>query len=265
MGDGARLQQVLSNLVGNAIKFTEPGGRITVSLERGGRSVRVDVETPDRASRPSSPHLFERFRQADGSTSPARRARAGTGHREEHRQAPRGEVTAESAGPGRGRASRSCCRSRSGHRVAFRAPAVPDPRPESLRALDVLIVEDDNDSRHALALAVAELGATVRSVDSALLALQAYEARRPDVVISDIGMPGQDGYALVRAIRERETDGAHRTLAIAMTGLAGRQDRETALHAGFDEHVAKPVAVDAFLERVSVLAASLARQERRAH
>ena len=268
MGDGARLQQVVSNLVGNAIKFTEAGGRVTVSLERGGRSVRVDVEDTGQGIAPEfMPHLFERFRQADGSTS-RRHGGLGLGLAivKNIVRLHGGEVTAESAGPGRGaRFSVVLPVAERRHRVAFRAPAVPDPRPESLRALDVLIVEDDNDSRHALALAVAELGATVRSVDSALLALQAYEARRPDVVISDIGMPGQDGYALVRAIREREGDGAHRTLAIAMTGLAGREDRETALHAGFDEHVAKPVAVDAFLERVSVLAASLARQERRAH
>src|SRR5262249_40593411 len=87
-------------------------------------------------------------------------------------------------------------------------------------------------------------------------ALQAYAARRPDVIISDIGMPGENGYVLIRAIREREEGRRHRTLAIAMTGFAGRQDRELALRAGYDDHLAKPIEPDALCERVRALEAS---------
>ena len=228
----------------------------------------MDVEDTGQGIAPEfMPHLFERFRQADGSTSaPARRARAGTGHREEHRQAPRGEVTAESAGPGRGRASPvvlPVAERGTGSRSAPQRYPIPGPnrsrarRSSSSKTTTIRGTRSRWRSRSSARRFAAWIPRCWR--------FRRTKARRPDVVISDIGMPGQDGYALVRAIRERETDGAHRTLAIAMTGLAGRQDRETALHAGFDEHVAKPVAVDAFLERVSVLAASLARQERRAH
>ena len=96
----------------------------------------------------------------------------------------------------------------------------------------------------------------MRSVASVREALEAYDAQPPDVVISDVGMPGENGYALIRAIRDREEGRSHRTLAIAMTGFAGREDHEMALRAGFDEHVAKPVEPDELLDRVRVLAAS---------
>jgi CheY-like chemotaxis protein len=96
----------------------------------------------------------------------------------------------------------------------------------------------------------------VRSVASVRQALEAYDAHPPDLIISDVGMPGENGYVLIRAIRDQEEGRSHRTLAIAMTGFASREDHETALRAGFDEHVAKPVETDELLDRVRVLAVS---------
>lgn len=101
-----------------------------------------------------------------------------------------------------------------------------------------------------------EQGSRVRAAASVREALEAYGARPPDVIISDVGMPGESGYALIREIRDREEGGTDRTLAIAITGFAGRQDHEMALRAGFDDHVAKPVEPDELLNRLRVLAAS---------
>jgi CheY-like chemotaxis protein len=96
----------------------------------------------------------------------------------------------------------------------------------------------------------------VRAAASVREALEAYAAQRPDVLISDIGMPGEDGYALIRAIRDLEEGRAHRTLAVAMTGFAGHQDHELALRAGFDDHVAKPVDPFVLMDRMRVLVES---------
>jgi len=142
-------------------------------------------------------------------------------------------------------------------RVAFRRPPSKPPMDDgTLNTLDVLLVDDDADSREALQILLQTHGSRVRSVASVREALQAYNIQPPDVVISDVGMPGENGYVLIRAIRDREEGQSHKTLAIAMTGFAGRQDHETALRAGFDEHLAKPVEPDDLLERVRVLAAS---------
>jgi CheY-like chemotaxis protein len=127
---------------------------------------------------------------------------------------------------------------------------------QDLGAVEILLVEDDADSREALGMALAETGARVRHTASVAEALAAYDAKPPDIVVSDIGMPGGDGYALIREIRRREGGGGRRTAAIAMTGFASRHDREAALHAGFDEHIGKPVSIAALLARLRALAPS---------
>ena len=121
---------------------------------------------------------------------------------------------------------------------------------------DVLLVEDDADTREALQIVLQGHGSRVRSVASVRQALEAYDAHPPDLIISDVGMPGENGYVLIRAIRDHEEGGSHRTLAIAITGFASREDHESALRAGFDEHVAKPVAVHHLLDRMRALAAA---------
>jgi PAS domain S-box-containing protein len=257
VGDGARLQQVVSNLVGNAIKFTEPGGRVTVTVSATDGLATIVVRDTGQGITPEFlPHIFERFSQGDVSTA-RRHGGLGLGlaivknlvalHG--------GEVRAASTGVGHGARFTVTLPLATKHAQApARRPEPPTAPAASLAGTDVLIVEDDDDWRHALELALAARGARVRAVPSAAAALAAWRSRPPDVLVSDIGMPGEDGYALIRTIREREDGRRHRTLAIAVTGFAGRDDRQMALRAGFDEHLAKPVEIDALLDRIRVLA-----------
>jgi CheY-like chemotaxis protein len=259
LGDEARLQQVVANLLGNAIKFTDAGGFITVTVERTDASASVVIEDTGKGIAPDFlPHLFERFTQADTGSA---RAHGGLGlglsivknivslHG--------GRVEADSAGLGRGaRFSVVLPLADARQRTSIRAPSKHAVDDSSLGTLDVLLVEDDADTREALRIVLQNHGSRVRSVASVRQALEAYDAQPPDLVISDVGMPGEDGYVLIRAIRDHEEGGSHRTLAIAITGFASREDHESALRAGFDEHVAKPVELDNLLDRMRVLAAS---------
>jgi signal transduction histidine kinase/CheY-like chemotaxis protein len=257
-GEAARLQQVVGNVLHNAIKFTPEGGRIAVRLRaRDGRAL-VEVEDTGQGIDPALlPHVFDRFVQSESSTT-RRHGGLGLGLAiaKQLTVLHGGTVHAHSDGPGRGA------------RITVTLPlasAVSEPDVEAaapvhverahLDGLDVLLVEDDGDSREALGIALEEQGARVRRAASVHAALAAYDAHPPDVLISDIGMPGEDGYALMRAIREREGGSRRRTLAIAMTGFASRQDHEVALRAGFDDHVGKPVEPAVLIERVNVLAA----------
>jgi CheY-like chemotaxis protein len=260
VGDARRLQQVVANLLGNALKFTEPGGSVTVTVDREGPTASVTVaDTGHGIAREFLPHLFERFRQAD---SKASRSHGGLGLGlaiVKHLVAAHdGRVVAESEGVGRGASFRVTLPVVAGTaRIDARHPTAARPIPQrGLPPLDVLVVEDDADSRAALELALQDSGARVRSAESVPQALAKYQIKAPDVLISDIGMPGQDGYSLIRAIREQEEGRSRRTLAIAITGFATPQDRETALRSGFDEHVAKPVQIESLLERVRVLEAA---------
>jgi CheY-like chemotaxis protein/two-component sensor histidine kinase len=255
LGDGARLQQVFANLLGNAVKFTPAGGTVTTRLRAEHGAAVVVVEDDGEGIAPQLlPRLFERFRQGD-SSSVRKHGGLGLGLAiVKHLVALHGgHIRAASEGVGRGaRFSVTLpLAARSELARAGSAPAVQPPH--SLARLDVLVVEDDEDSRRALELALGDRGARVRTVASVPQALEAYDARPPDVLLSDIGMPGEDGYALIRTIREREAGGDRRTLAIAMTGFAGLQDRQRALRAGFDEHLAKPVEFDLLLDRVRAL------------
>jgi PAS domain S-box-containing protein len=260
VGDARRLQQVVANLLGNALKFTDPGGAVTVTVDRNGSSANVTVADTGHGIAPEFlPHLFERFRQAD---SKASRSHGGLGLGlaiVKHLVAAHdGRVVAESEGVGRGASFRVTLPvATGGTRFDTRSGGdASTSMRSSLPPLDVLVVEDDADSRAALELALEESGAQVRSAESVPQALAKYHAKAPDVLISDIGMPGQDGYMLIRAIREHEEGHQRRTLAIAITGFATPQDRETALRSGFDEHVAKPVQIESLLERVRVLEAA---------
>ncbi len=258
-GDEARLQQVVANLLGNAIKFTEPGGFITVTVEREDASASVVIEDTGKGIEPDFlPHLFERFTQADtGSTRTHGGLGLGLSIVKNIVSLHGGRVEADSAGLGRGaRFAVVLPLADARQRTAIRTPSKPAADDGTLGTLDVLLVEDDADTREALRMVLQDHGSRVRSVASVRQALEAYDAQPPDMVISDVGMPGEDGYVLIRAIRDHEAGGSHRTLAIAITGFASREDHESALRAGFDEHVAKPVELDNLLDRMRVLAAS---------
>jgi len=241
-GDGARLQQVVWNLPSNAIKFTPRNGRVTIRLERTGAEAELCVSDTGRGIAPEFlPHIFDCFRQADSSST---RAHGGLGlglaivrHLVELHG---GNVQAESAGANLG----------ATFTVRLPLPALAagegssGSRPEdlpSLRGVSILVVDDALDARESLAMLLEECGAHVTAVASAPEALEALASARPDVLVSDLAMPGLDGYALVARLRSLEADGATPVPALALSAYARTEDRERALAAGFQAHVAKPV------------------------
>jgi signal transduction histidine kinase/ActR/RegA family two-component response regulator len=255
-GDAGRLQQVLWNLLSNAVKFTPKGGRVTIGLARAGSEVELMVEDTGRGIRQDFlPVMFQRFRQADSSTT---RTEGGlgiglaiVGHLVELHG---GVVTANSAGEGRG-ATFSI-------RLPVRAVAVeaaPAALPTAtehklLHGLRVLVCEDDADSRELLNEVLSSEGATVRLAAEASEALHHVRDFRPDVLVSDIGLPMVDGYALIRRIRQLREDQGGRTPAIALTAYAGGEDARRAFSAGYQLHVTKPVDPAELAIRVANLA-----------
>jgi PAS domain S-box-containing protein len=242
-GDAGRLQQVFWNLVSNAVKFTPAGGRVDVVIERVAGRCRVVVrDTGEGISPEFLPHVFDRFRQADTSAT-RRHAGLGLGLAivralvERHR----GTVSAESAGQDRGAAftvelPTLAAEAFDDPPAVDRVAAVP---PGSLDGLHVLVVDDDADSIAVVSALLASCGAEVRTAGSAAAALEIAGHWRLDVLVSDIAMPGEDGCALLRAIRAR--GGAlGRVPAVALTAYAGTADRVRVLEAGFQVHLAKP-------------------------
>jgi len=268
-GDPERLQQVVWNLVSNAIKFTPEGGRVDVRLECVDSHLELTVRDTGRGIAPEFlPYLFERFRQADPSST---RALGGLGlglaivrHLVELHG---GTVEAESAGEGKGTTLRVRMPFRvaphdaSGpertHEVAAETPAGGEFAP--LGGLRVLVVDDEPDTCDVLEAVLREAGAEVRTCRSAAAALAEIETWWPDVLLSDIGMPGEDGYALIRSIRVQEAQHGRAIAAVALTAYARLEDRRKALSAGFQMHVPKPIDGDeliAVVARVVQAAAS---------
>jgi len=268
-GDPERLQQAVWNLVSNAIKFTPEGGRVDVRLECVDSHLELTVRDTGRGIAPEFlPYLFERFRQADPSST---RALGGLGlglaivrHLVELHG---GTVEAESAGEGMGTTLRVRMPFRvaphgaSGpertHEVAAETPAGGEFAP--LGGLRVLVVDDEPDTCDVLEAVLREAGAEVRTCRSAAAALAEIETWWPDVLLSDIGMPGEDGYALIRSIRVQEAQHGRAIAAVALTAYARLEDRRKALSAGFQMHVPKPIDGDeliAVVARVVQAAAS---------
>jgi PAS domain S-box-containing protein len=250
-GDPARLQQVMWNLLTNAIKFNLKGGSIDVRLERVESHVQIIVNDTGQGISPDFlPFVFERFRQADGTIT---RAHGGLGlglsivrHLVELHG---GTIHAESAGEGRGatftvalplRAVQEAERKREHlfQAVDETAQIKCSPALENMR---VLIVDDEADARTLLTTVVEKCGAKVRSVASAHEALEALDNFKPNVILSDIGIPGEDGYALIRKVRALGTEQGGKIPAVALTAYAREEDRVRALLAGYQVHLAKPV------------------------
>jgi signal transduction histidine kinase/ActR/RegA family two-component response regulator len=263
-GDGDRLQQVVWNLVSNAIKFTPPGGRVDVQLTRADARVALQVRDSGQGIKPEFlPHVFERFRQADSSST---RAHGGLGlglaivrHLVEMHG---GTVEATSEGQGRGatfivhlpiRPVRAAEEPGTGAPLSRLAATT---RADDLTGVRVLVVEDDAESRALLESMLARLGAEVEVAASAAEAMAALERRAPDVLLSDIEMPGEDGYSLIRRIRALPSPEGSRLPAAALTAYARTEDRIAALSAGFQFHLAKPVGAG----ELAAVVASLARR-----
>lgn len=251
--DAGRLQQVVWNLLSNAIRYTPSGGTVSVSARRDGTSVVIEVrDTGIGIPSEHLPGIFERFRQVDSSTT---RKHGGLGlglaivrHLVELHG---GTVQAESGGQGKGatftvslpvhavvpqEAARHVRRGKSGRdRTTGEAGDAP------LAGTDVLVVDDEEDSRAVISAILEDAGARVLTVPSAVDALASFAGGPPDLLVSDIGMPGQDGYWLAERVRELPASRGGAVPAIALTAYARPADRDRALAAGYQEHVAKPV------------------------
>jgi signal transduction histidine kinase len=244
LGDADRLQQVAWNLLSNAVKFTPKGGRVSLHMARVGSVARIVVRDTGKGIDPEFlPFVFERFRQADSSTS---RAHAGLGlglsivrHIIELHG---GYVRAESDGKGKGATFVVDVPLHAPTRVAESRVSSPAPSADGHRldGLKVLVVDDEPDARELIAVILGDQGAEVTTAASATEAMRQIVAVRPDVLVSDIGMPGEDGYWLIRKVRALKDD-LSRVPAIALTAYARADDARKAFLAGYQMHVAKPV------------------------
>ena len=243
VADAGRLQQVFVNLVANAVKFTPPGGRIDIrATSEAGRVVVAVTDTGRGISPDILPYIFEPFRQAEGAH---RRVHTGLGlglaivrHLVELHG---GTVSVASDGADRGSTFTITLPADIQPNATPHDPAEDgDPRTADLHGLRVLVVEDETDTREILDVLLRESGAEVVAVADAAAALRAL-ASRPDVLISDIGMPEVDGYDLIRQIRRLTPESGGRTPAIALTAFAHGSDHREALRAGYDRHLPKPV------------------------
>jgi CheY-like chemotaxis protein len=272
LGDPDRLQQVLWNLLSNAVKFTPRAGRVTVWIGRVGTSLQVQVsDTGSGISADLLPHVFERFRRHEGARAQTHVGLGlGLSIAKELVELHGGTVEAASPGPGRGstftmalpippllREPTSVAEAEKKSSLADTptAPAPSETGRPTLAGLRVLVVEDDPDGRELLVVAFEHSGAQVRATASAPEAMEALRQDVPDVLISDIGLPGEDGYALMGRIRALPPTEGGRVPALALTAYSGADDRRKALAAGFQMHVPKPAEPAALVAKVAVLAA----------
>ncbi len=247
-GDPGRLQQVVWNLLANAIKFTPSRGRIDLRLERAGAHARLTVRDTGRGISPELlPHIFDRFRQDERTR---RHGGLGLGlaivcHIVKLHE---GTVRAESDGEDRGATlvvelplPGEDVASAQKPAAAYRRLDTASSRLINLARRRILVVDDDADARDLLAQILGQAGAVVTVAASADEALDVLRRWRPDVLVSDIGMPGDDGYVLIRKVRALGFEEGGQVRAVALTAYARSEDRVLALEAGFHTHIAKPV------------------------
>lgn len=264
-GDGERLQQVFLNLLTNAVKFTPEGGSVAIDLKRRGSNVEVSVsDTGQGISEKFLPFVFERFRQADSEYT-RRTGGLGLGLAivrsmvELHG----GSVTAKSDGKDRGSTFTVTLPTAAAPRHSNFRPTGSDtgkmPAGSSLEGIRVLVVEDDRDSREMLKTILKHYGMETSAVETASEALDAFRSNPPDILISDVGLPNEDGYDLIRKIRSLRPEEGGLVPAIAMTGYVSLQDRSLAIAAGFQDHLPKPIETDILIELLGRLAEGRAK------
>ena len=256
-GDPDRLQQVVWNLVSNAIKFTAPGGRVEVDIVREGGFVTIHVRDNGRGiGEQLLPHVFEPFWQADATTT-RRHGGLGLGlaivrHLVELHG---GTVTVESDGPAQGATFSVRLPAAAVLPRAAERPARGGLAPRVLDGIRVLVVDDEADAQEVARRILELCGVEVRTAANTKEALAILEDWAPTVLVSDIAMPEEDGYAFIRRLRVREAAHGGHVPALAFTALARAEDRSRALAAGFDGYVAKPVDPMEFVDAVAAAAA----------
>jgi PAS domain S-box-containing protein len=270
--DPNRLQQVVWNLLFNAIKFTPRFGTVTVSLDRVDSEVQLTVsDTGQGISAEFLPYVFDRFRQADSSTA---RSHGGLGLGlaivRQVVELHGGRVSAYSEGPGLGATftvslpllavhiPEELLTQDSGDAAYSRTRGLEADLPR-LDDARVLVVDDESDAREIINIMLTQCGAESRMAGSAREALDVLAEWKPDVLVSDVGMPEEDGYLLIRKIRALEAERGGRIPAVALTGYAGPEDRVRLLSAGYQMHITKPVE----LQELAIVVANLLNEKRR--
>jgi PAS domain S-box-containing protein len=252
-GDERRIAQVVRNLVANAIQFTPSGGHVAVNVDAGDGGARIRVaDTGEGIDAAFLPHVFDRFKQADG-RSTRRHGGLGLGLAivKSVVEAHGGRIVAESDGVGRGAMFSVWLPVESPHGILSTVwQGGVDAVGRRLDGVRILVVEDEEDMREALRIALEQRGALVTAVGSAAEGIAAVLMAWPDAIVSDIGMPGEDGYQFIRRVRALAQA---RIPSIALTGFASKDDREQAMSAGFDEHIAKPIDPDRVIDRLERL------------
>ena len=264
-GDAARLQQAVSNLLTNAIKFSSERGHITVTLEKVNGCAHIKVSDTGAGIDPGFlPHVFDRFSQADTSNT---RLYGGLGlglaivrHLVEQHG---GIIQADSAGVGKGATFSVTLPlmnvphvAAGGGAIVFQASGkVVPPGRHPLKDLRILVVDDDLATRDAVSEVLRQMGADVKVAESAEEALTAVATFQPQLLLCDIAMPGEDGYAFIRRLRALGVDGGGSMPAMALTALATDDDRQRSLAAGYQMHLTKPVDIDRLSAAVVELAA----------
>ncbi len=261
-GDANRLQQVFWNLLSNAGKFTPEGGRVEVAVQRVDANVRVSVNDSGVGITPEFlPYIFDRFRQADGSTT---RLHGGLGlglSIVKHLiQLHNGTVSVQSAGKDRGArftvtlplaARPEPVDPQDPANVGYAGNGFPLSFSGLFKGLRILVVDDEADSRDLVAAIVTRCGGDVKCCESAAEALKTFKEWKPNLLVSDIGMPNEDGYALIAKLRKLKLKLAKEIPAIALTAYATDDDRQRALSAGFQKHVAKPIELDSLVHSIA--------------
>ncbi|HKR02880.1 MAG TPA: ATP-binding protein, partial [Pyrinomonadaceae bacterium] len=264
-GDPARLQQVAWNLIANAVKFTPRDGHVKIQLARVDSQIELTVsDTGQGITNDFLPYVFDRFRQADGSTT---RAHGGLGlglaivrHLVELHG---GTVHAQSEGPGLGatfKVKLPLCQLRNAdfglrdENHAQEQSAIQNPQSAMLKGLRVLVVDDEPDARVLIRTVLERQGAIVTASESAREAFDALRREVPDVLVSDIGMPDEDGYALIRRVRALPKAEGGNVPAAAVTAYADEDNRRHAVEAGFQLHVPKPLDPEELVAVVQKLA-----------
>ncbi|HTH03326.1 MAG TPA: hybrid sensor histidine kinase/response regulator [Vicinamibacterales bacterium] len=253
LGDARRLEQVVWNLAWNAVKFTHPSGRISIKLEHTNKQAILTVaDTGVGISSKFLPHVFDWFRQADGRSRSQSGLGLGLGIARHIVRLHGGSVRADSRGEGKGATFVVTLPIHVADSPTISQPTSPivgQPLITSLKNVRVLLVEDDDDTRELVRMTLEEAGASVEAVASAEEARREMMEEAPDILISDIRMPEENGYSLIQSLRAAGVS----TPAIALTALARREDADAAQAAGFQLHIAKPIDVAGLVDAVARL------------